>query len=142
MSLRQFDEDLRNRNSFSGYFKDNFFTDSLMRRSDYRPAANVQSLDDRYEIQLALPGYKRESINLSVDQNILTIEAEEIRRNEINENYTRREFYQSSFQRSFSLPDDVNEDKIEATFKDGVLIISIGRHDHDPKVRQRKIEIK
>ncbi len=142
MSLKKFDENIRNRNSFSGFFKDNFFTDSLMTESSYMPAANVRSLSDKYEIHLALPGYKRESISLTVDNNILTVEAEEVKNSEVTENYTRREFYQSSFQNSFRLPEDVNEDKIDARFEDGVLIISIGRHDNDPKVRHRKIDIK
>lgn len=141
MSIRKFDRELGRSNRFSGFFKDNFFTDSLLRESDYMPAANIRTLEDKYEVHLALPGYKRESIHLSVDQNILTIEAEEIKDSEVTENFTRREFYQSSFERTFSLPEDVNEDKIKAQFKDGVLIISIGRHDHDPKARQRKIEI-
>ncbi len=141
MSIRKFDRDLGSSNRFSGFFKDNFFTDSLLRESDYMPAANIQTLENKYEIHLALPGYKKESIQISVDQNVLTIEAEEIQKSEVTENFTRREFYQSSFERTFSLPEDVDEDKIEAQLKDGVLIISIGRHDNDPKVRQRKIEI-
>lgn len=142
MSLRKFDRSIGRNNPYKGFFKENFFEDSLMGESDFLPAANIRNLDDKYEIHLALPGYKKESIELSVDDNTLTVEAEEVKESEVTEGYTRKEFFQSSFERSFSLPQDVDEDKISAKFTDGVLIVSIGRHDHDPKVRRRKIDIK
>lgn len=142
MSLRKFDRNIRRSQPFSGFFKDNFFTDSLLGESDFLPAANIRTLDNQYEVHLALPGYKKDSISISVDNNELTISAEEVKESEVTEGFSRREFYQSSFERSFGLPQDVDEDKISAEFKDGVLVITIGKHDHDPKVRQRKIEIK
>lgn len=140
MSIRKFDRNMGSRNPFSGFFRDSLF-DNPMEENQFLPATNVKTLEDSYHIDLALPGYRKEHVHISVEDNVLTISAEEVKESEITEDYTRREFYQSSFSRSFSLPDDVNEDKIKAHFEDGILKIRIGRHDHDPKQRSRKIDI-
>ncbi len=139
MPQRSFEKNMGRHNPFSGYFKDNLFESRM--DNAFRPSTNTITSGDRYEVHLALPGYKKNSINISVEKNVLTIKAEDIQETEVTENYTRREFYQVGFTHSLSLPDDVNEDKIEARFEDGILKVSIGRHDHDPKQRSRKIEI-
>ncbi len=139
MPQRSFEKNMRRHNPFSGFFKDNFFEGEM--ENAFRPSTNTITKGDRYEVHLALPGYKKSSIDISVEKNVLTITADDIEESEITGNYSRREFYQMGFSHSLSLPDDVNEDKIEARFEDGILKISIGRHDNDPKQRSRKIEI-
>ncbi len=139
MPQRSFEKRMGRHNPFSGFFKDNFFEGEM--ENTFRPSTNTITKGDRYEVHLALPGYKKSSINISVENNVLTIKADDIEESEVKGNYSRREFYQVGFSHSLSLPDDVNEDKIEARFEDGILKVSIGRHDHDPKVRSRKIEI-
>lgn len=142
MSLRKFNQNIRNRqNPFSDFFKDNFFDEDPF-QTHFTPAANIRTLDRNYEISLAVPGYSKDDIQIKVENNVLTISAEEVKESEMTEEFTRREFYKSSFQRSFSLPEDVDEEKINAKLNDGMLTLTVGRHDRDPKVRSRKIEIK
>lgn len=139
MPSRHFNQNTGRHNPFQGYLKDNFFDDQI--GGDFNPSTNVLTHDDRYEIHMAVPGYKREYINISVAHNTLTIEAEEVETSEMTGKFNRREFYQVGFSRSFDLPEDVNEDEIKARMEDGVLKVSIGRHDHDPKQRSRQIDI-
>ena len=139
MPQRYFNEKMGRHNPFSGYFKDNLFEGEI--DNAFRPSTNVITAKDSYEIQLALPGYKKDHITISVEQNVLHIEGEEVKESDITGDYSRREFYQSEFSRSFNLPEDVNEDDITAHFEDGILKVRIGRHDHDPKPRTRQIEI-
>ncbi len=125
-------------NPYKGFFSDNLFKRQM--DDDYLPAANIQSTSESYEIQLALPGFKKEHVEISIAGNVLTIKGEEVIESKVTENFTQKEFYQSAFQRSFDLPPDVKEE-ISAHFEDGVLKVSIGRHDHDPKLRSHSIGI-
>lgn len=139
--LSKFNRNLARRwDPFSDFFRDNLFEEDPF-QTHFTPAANVRTLDKSYEISLAVPGYSKNDIHIEVENNVLNISAEEVKESEITEEFTRREFYKSAFHRSFSLPEDVDEDKIKASMKDGVLTITIGRHDNDPKVKSRNIDI-
>ena len=74
----------------------------------FLPAANITDKKDGYKIELVVPGFTKESINLSVDKNVLTIagEKQDEVKNE-NEKVTRKEFHHASFKRSFTLPKNV-----------------------------------
>jgi HSP20 family protein len=103
--------------------------------ADWRPAANVAESDKEYTIRADLPEVKKEDINVSVENGVLTISGE--RRYEKasdDEREHRRETFHGSFQRSFGLPEDVDVDGINADSKDGVLIVRL------PKQAVRKPE--
>src|SRR5262245_21874177 len=96
---------------FSDFFDDDryFYSPWLNRQST--PAVNVKENDKNYEVEMAVPGYNKNDFNISVENGILTVSAEkkeEAERKE--ENYSRREFGYSSFSRSFSLPENIQED--------------------------------
>lgn len=97
------------------------------------PSVNMKETDAEIEIELAAPGMKKEDFKIEIDNDngILSIacerEEEKMEENK-NEKYTRREFSYQSFTRSFSLPHDLKEDEIEATYIDGLLHVVIPRN--------------
>jgi len=106
------------------------------------PTVNTREGDDAYYIEVDLPGVKKEDINIDVDDNTLTISGERKLKEEHKEdNFYKVESVYGKFERAFSLPEDVDTEKIEAEHKNGVLEIKI------PKVQKvektpKKIEIK
>jgi HSP20 family protein len=98
------------------------------------PAVNITENKDDFKVSLAAPGMKKSDFNIDVQGNILTISAEmEEKKEEKEENYTRKEYNFSSFSRSFTLPDEVNKEKIEATYVDGVLNLSLPKKEEAKK---------
>ena len=101
------------------------------------PAVNVKDKNKEYEIEVAAPGFKKEDFSISVENGILTISAEENEEKEVKEDkYTRREFLSSSFTRSFSLPENIDENQIRGHYDGGVLYVTI------PKVQDKAPERK
>ena len=109
------------------------------------PAVNIKETENRYEVEMAAPGMKKEDFKIELDNNVLTISSEkteESREDNGKDRYSRREFSYQSFQRSFSLPKEVvDEDKIEAHYKDGMLQLSIPKKEKAKQKQPRKIEI-
>ncbi len=86
------------------------------------PAVNIKTNEKDFELELAVPGMKKDDFNIEVDENVLTVSAEKESKDEVsNSNYSRKEFAYTSFKRSFSLPETIDEDKIKASYEDGVL---------------------
>lgn len=107
------------------------------------PSANIKETNENFQIELAVPGLKKEDIKIDLDQDVLTISSEQKEeKTEEKDNYTRREFNYSSFKRSFYLPEIADTDKISAEYKDGVLNILIPKKESAIKKPQKRIEIK
>jgi HSP20 family protein len=86
------------------------------------PAVNIAEEKDRFLISLAAPGLKKEDFKIDVNGQLLTISSEKESEQENKDaSYTRREYSYSSFSRSFTLPDEVNQDQIEARYENGIL---------------------
>jgi len=106
------------------------------------PSANIKETEENFQIELGIPGIKKEDIKIDLEDGILTISSEQKEeKTEEKDYYTRREFNYSSFSRSFQLPDIVDTDKITASYKDGILNIVIPKKDSYIKKAQRRIEI-
>ncbi len=90
------------------------------------PSVNIKENEKDFEIELAVPGRKKEDFNIEIDNNVLTISSEVNSEKEVSEeNYTRREFVFSSFKRAFTLPETIDEEKIKADYVDGVLSFTL-----------------
>lgn len=108
--------------------------------TDWRPMANVIEKDDRFEIELAVPGMNKKDFNISIEKNTLSISAERKEENEEEEkNFTRREFVYGKFCRSFSLPETVDREKIEAEYKDGILKLQLPKTEKETLKRLVKV---
>jgi len=108
------------------------------------PAVNIKENEDSFTVEVAAPGMQKDDFNVEIDNNLLTISSEkkDEKVEKEGERYTKREFSYQSFQRSFTLPQGlVNEDKIEAKYKDGVLHLVIPKKDEVKKKARRTIKI-
>lgn len=107
------------------------------------PAVNIAEKKERFEINLAAPGMKKDDFNIDVDGNVLTISAEtKEEKEEKDERYTRKEFSYSSFSRSFTLPEGVNKDKIDASYENGVLLLTLPKTEEAKKAASKHISVK
>ncbi len=107
----------------------------------FAPAVNTRESDDAYYIEVDLPGVKKEDIDITTEDNVLTISGERKVREEVKEEeYYKVESSYGKFNRSFTLPEDADVEKIEAHAEDGVLEIKIPKKAEVSKVK--KIAIK
>jgi len=108
------------------------------------PAVNIRESEDSYDVEMAAPGMKKEDFKIELDNNVLTISSEKTEEYEDNEKekYSRKEFSYQSFQRSFNLPKEVvDEEKIKAHYRDGVLHLTIPKREEAKQKPPRKIQI-
>ncbi len=106
------------------------------------PAVNIAETENEFEVELAVPGLKKEDFKINLEKNVLTVSAEK-KAEEVNENkkYSKREYSYSSFTRSFTLPQSADQNKIEADYIDGILRLTIAKKE-EAKVVTREITIK
>ena len=108
------------------------------------PAVNIQETEDMFKVEVAAPGKTREDFNIELDNDVLTISAEEKKENETTEKngkFTRKEFSYSNFKRAFSLPETVNSEEISASYENGVLMINLPKKEEAKVQPKRMIEI-
>lgn len=115
-------------NLWDEFFKDSFFADSFGRGSSSFMQTDVVEHDNSYQLNMELPGYAREEIKAELKDGYLTIAAEHNENREEkddNGNYIRRERYSGACRRSFYVGEDIRQEDIGASFRDGVLQLSI-----------------
>ena len=141
---------LNSNNWLSNAFDDFFNTDWMPRMNSTAPAVNVKENKDEYEMQLAAPGLKKDYCRISIDdEGNLNVKIEnkfenkeENKKDEKKEHYLRREFSYSNYEQSYTLPEDVDKEKISAKVEDGILNITLPKlAKGEEKKAQRKIEI-
>ena len=134
-SLSSWMDDILNEN-YGNRFVSNFNTGITL------PAVNVLDNDEEYIVEMAVPGLKKSDFDINLDNQMLTISAElDETRERVSENYTRREFGYSSFKRTFSLPETVEIDKIEAKYNEGLLKVVLPKRDEAKKKPLRQIKV-
>ncbi|HCC95074.1 Hsp20/alpha crystallin family protein [Empedobacter falsenii] len=106
------------------------------------PAVNIKENEDSFEILLAAPGLNKEDFSIEIDENILKISSEFKQNEEVkDEKFSRREFNFSSFKRAFTLPETINEDKIEASYVNGILQLVLPKKEEALPKEKRSIQI-
>lgn len=106
------------------------------------PPVNLFEGKDNYKIELAIPGFKKEDVEMILEKNVLTVKSkQENKNNENTDDYFRREFNYSSFERSFTLPKTADLDSINAKFNNGVLEIAINKLEEAKEKPARVINI-
>ena len=130
---------IRTRSSFPT-FVDRVFNDNWLdsfgndRGDSYHPSVNVTENDKSFNLQLAVPGIEKKDFNLNVEDKTLTVSYnKESQKEDKNDEltYLRREFVSASFSKSFALPENVDAEKINATYNNGILEVVI------PKVKEK-----
>lgn len=106
------------------------------------PMVNIKETANAYSVEMAVPGLKKSDFQIDLDNQVLSISSETEHRNEQNdENYTRREFGYSSFKRTFTLPETVEDGKIEAKYDQGILSIHLPKKEEAKQKPARSINI-
>lgn len=118
---------------------------SLFKESDnlsaFKPAVNTREGEYAYHIEVDLPGVDKDGIKVDVSDKTLTISGERRTKNEVNEkDYYRCESAYGKFQRSFTLPDNVDTENVTASCEDGVLEVVIPKLEKEGEKKQ--IEVK
>ena len=132
--------------AFNDFFdSENFFRGDFLDTRFFRnalPAVNIMENDKNFMIEVAAPGFKKKDFHINVEDKILMIKGEKSEeKKEKEENYTKREFSYSSFQRSFTLPEFVLADKIEGKYEDGILKITLPKMEESRKKNKKEIAV-
>ena len=99
--------------------------------TEWFPRIDIKDMDNHYAIRADIPGVNPKEIEISMDNNVLTIKGEkETKTEEKKEDFLRVERSKGAFMRRFSLPESVNSEKIKAKSKHGVLEITIPKVEH------------
>ncbi len=134
------------RRSFRPFYMPNIFDDDffpvLSNRASSMPAVNIREDEKNYALDLAIPGIDKKDLKIDMNEDVLTISSE--MKNESEESkdgYKRKEFSYSTFCRNFYIPENVNREKIEANYKDGILSVTLPKQEEEKNKITRKIEI-
>jgi HSP20 family protein len=102
------------------------------------PAVNVASSTDAVNVYVFAPGIDAKSLEISLQQNVLTVDGRREPAEDSNATYYRNERFDGAFRRVIALPEDVDPEKVEASYRDGIVEIRIQRHESS---KPRRIEI-
>ena len=127
--------DFNNLMGFNDAFEKDFFENDLV------PAMNVKELDNHFEVEFAVPGFKKDDFEVSIMDDILFVSAKkELAETKEEDNYSRKEFSYKSFKRSCALPESIDLDQeIKASYKDGILLITLLKNEtgmEEPPVKK------
>ena len=98
--------------------------------NDNHPAVNIHENEKQFTLEVAAPGLKKDDFKISMENFLLTISREvNEEKEEVKDNFTRREFAYNNFSRSFRLPKTILVNKIKADYKDGILSIALPKDE-------------
>lgn len=126
---------------FDDFFtRDRFFND-LMSEGNFKPAANIVEKEKGFEVELAVPGFEKGDFNIEINSGVLSVSGSKSQA-EIREDdkFTLREYTARQFTRSFTLPENIDEEQIEALYKDGMLKLHLPKRNEAP-TSAKKIQI-
>jgi HSP20 family protein len=132
----------RGRELYPSVFDDDFFrtwnqlfdNSRLSRRQVSMPAVNIDENKDNYTLMIAAPGLKKDDFNIDIEGNTISISCEKEETTEDKDSrHVSKEYNYSSFCRSFTLPENVNRDKIDARYEDGVLKLTLPKKEEAKK---------
>lgn len=141
MKVRNYQKPMSALRLFDDFFNssvEDFFKGEVLHTD--QPSVNVLEKENEYVVELAAPGMKKGDFDVQVEEGLLRIKAESQQEKEEKEDdgqYMRREFSYQSFERSFTLPEHVDSEHIEASYEDGVLTVQIPKKE--VSVEKRKL---
>ncbi len=119
------------------FFNDPFFSS---RKEMKLMKTDIREKDDKYLLDIDLPGYSKEDIKISVDDGYLTVSAKKEESKEENEkgSYIKKERYSGECQRSFYIGDNIEAEDVKASFKNGILTLDIPKKEDQEKLPEKK----
>jgi len=134
---------IRTRSMFPNWIDEFFGNDFVSNYNDNVanvsvPSVNVVEKADKFVIEVAAPGLKKDDFQIEIDNGVLKISSEKKQEQENkDEKFLRREFSYCSFKRTFSLPETIEVDKVEAKHENGILYVQLPKRD-EAKVKPIK----
>lgn len=120
----------------------NMIPDNFWNGKRSEPALNIKETDNNFEIELAAPGFSKKDFEVTIEDGCLNIKAEKSTSDEeVEENYTRREFSYNAFERSLQLPESVKQEAIKAKYNDGILSFNLAKKEEAKKLPPKKVQI-
>ena len=130
----------RKRNEFDLW--DDMFRDPFFTRTEENKImkTDIKELKDKFEITVDLPGYEKENLDMSIEEGYLTIHAKTSKENEDKQEgkFVRKERFYGECSRSFYVGEDVTEEDIKASFKNGTLMIEVPKKEEKEKLPDKK----
>jgi HSP20 family protein len=127
--------------TFQDFLSEDFFP-TINRTTSTLPAVNIREDEKAFYLELAIPGMSKEDVKIELKDEMLTISSEHKEEKEDKaEGYSRKEFSYNSFCRSFYLPEGVDTEKINASYKEGILGIEIPKKEEEKKIKSREVKI-
>ena len=111
-------------------------------QANQRPAVNIQETEKAFILDLAAPGFNKKDLVVTVENDLLLIGSEVETNDESDTTYTRREYSYKGFRRTFSIPENVEQKKIEAHYNEGVLKITLPKKEVDKVTAERTIRVR
>ncbi len=120
----------------------NLMPDTFWNGKRSEPALNIKETDDNFEIELAAPGFAKKDFEVTIEDGCLNIKAEkQTSEEEIDDNFTRKEFSYNAFERSLQLPESIKQEAIKAKYNDGILSFNLTKKEEAKKVPPKKVQI-
>ena len=111
-------------------------------RKTSSPSVNILNTDDDITLNLAIPGHGKEDIKITIDNDVLTISSTIEKTKLEGGEFRLKEFDYRGFERSFVLPDTLDQENVNATFKDGILTLAIAKKEEAKPQPAKTINIK
>ena len=127
-------------NAFEKELMKEFYTENT---PTFKPAVNIKEAEKSFELELVVPGMNKEDFKIEIDKGQLIISAEVKKEKEdLGKGYSRREFVQKSFKRSFTLSEDtIDIEHIDAKYENGILAFSLPKKEKvEEKAKQISIQ--
>lgn len=130
-------------NIFDDFFKD-IWNENQHKSgaATFLPSTNVWESEKQFNIELSAPGFNKEDIKVEVEENLMTISGEHKAEEEKTEKtFTRKEFSYGSFKRSFTLPETVNTENINAKYENGILKLELPKKEVEATKATKQIQV-
>ena len=125
---------------FNNFLK-NDYHENYVSNGGISPATNVFETEKEFKVEVVLPGFVKEDLQLNVHKNVLTVKVEkEEKENDETYKYAHREFSAKSFEKKYRLPKSVDADNISAKFENGILNIELPKKEE--ALEKEPVEIK
>lgn len=125
---------------FDRFFRGGTVADDGIMTTNWLPAVDLIEKDDEFVAKVELPGVSKDDVKITMQDNILTVRGEKKEEKETRQsNYHHLERSYGSFQRSFTLPNAVKADKVEAQYIDGILTITLPKSE---EAKRKQIEVR
>ena len=126
---------------WSSLFDDDFLP-VMQNRNTSMPAVNIKEDEKKFTLDLAVPGIEKKDLKIEINEDVITISSEHSEeKKDDHDDFKRREFSYSSFCRSFYLPENVDKEKIEANYKDGILTVMLPKQEEEKMKLSRQVMI-